>query len=795
MKRFFLLVAALVMFLPEQEAAAQDAWVAPSLMNGKWPAQWISCPGIAQRAYGVYHFRKKIHLASKPSSFIVHVTADNRYRLFVNGKAVSMGPARGDLYNWYFESVNIAPYLQQGDNQLAALVWNMGEWAPVAQVSNQTGFLLQGNDQVSQIANTNESWLVIQDSAYQPCSLETASVLKTYFVAGPGDYCKASRYPWNWEQLYYDDSHWQKARRLSTSATPVGYGTDNYWSLAKRTIPAMEDSLLRLASIRRTAGISIRDTGFLRGKSALVVPAFSNVSILVDQSFLTLAYPEFSVSNGKGSVVKITYAEALYKNGVKGNRNDVQGKEILGLYDIFEPDGQKKCVFRPLWQRCYRYIQLDITTQEQPLVLEDIRGYYSGYPFVRKASFNSSDPSLQQIWDVGWRTARLCAGETYYDCPYYEQLQYVADTRIQALISLYLTGDNRLMKKAIREFFYSRVPEGLTQGRYPSNRLQVIPPFSLYWISMVYDLMMYCQEDGLVQEYLTAIQGVLDWYEKHIDQYTGMLGPMKWWNFTDWSAAFPDMGVPPGATDGGSSILTLHYAYTLQQAAVMFTHFKKYKEAAHCKALAEKLNKATVVRCFDDGRNLFADKPLKTSYSQHAGIMAILSGAVDNQKAGVLMDNIISDTSIAQATFYYRFYLAEALKKTGKAEKYYSQLTPWRNMIANGLTTFAENPDPARSDCHAWSASPSYDFLATLCGISSLAPGFQKVQIKPQMGELSFVNGTMPTHRGDLVVSVTRKGNTGVSARVNMPVGMEGVFVWQQKQYALKEGNNLINID
>jgi alpha-L-rhamnosidase len=77
---------------------------------------------------------------------------------------------------------------------------------------------------------------------------------------------------------------------------------------------------------------------------------------------------------------------------------------------------------------------------------------------------------LQQIWDIGWRTAQLCAGETYFDCPYYEQLQYEGDTRIQSLISLYVTGDDRLMRKAILDFYHSRVPEGLTQGRYPKQQ-------------------------------------------------------------------------------------------------------------------------------------------------------------------------------------------------------------------------------------------------------------------------------------------------------------------------------------
>ncbi|MDQ2719454.1 MAG: hypothetical protein M3Z26_06795 [Bacteroidota bacterium] len=122
---------------------AQNVPINARLMKGSWNAQWISCPGVSARSYGVYHFRKAISLQITPSHFILHVSADNRFRLYVNGTSVGRGPARSSLYKWNFDSFDIASYLHQGKNVIAALVWNMGEYAPVAQISNQTGFLLQ----------------------------------------------------------------------------------------------------------------------------------------------------------------------------------------------------------------------------------------------------------------------------------------------------------------------------------------------------------------------------------------------------------------------------------------------------------------------------------------------------------------------------------------------------------------------------------------------------------------------------------------------------------------------------
>lgn len=758
----------------------------PDLLNKHWPAFWISCPDVPQRDYGIYHFRKTFSLKQKPQQFIVHLTADNRYRLFVNGKPVVSGPARGDLYNWYFETIDLAPFLQPGKNIIAALVWNMGVYAPVAQVSNQTAFVLQGDGDAEKVINTDNSWKVFKNRSYKPCSTDNGERMHTYMVIGPGDEVNATLYPWSWESLKYDDSKWLPAMQI-TNPIAAGYGTDNLWTLAPRNIPLMEESLQRIKSVRKITGIPL-DSGFLEGKKPLIIPANKKVSILLDQTFNTVAYPELLLSGGKGSIIKITYAEALFlKDRTKGNRNEIEGKEIIGNYDIFKPDGGKNRLFRPLWFRTYRYIQVDIVTKDQPLTITDLYGMYTGYPFKEQATFSSNDQSLQQIWDVGWRTARLCAGETYFDCPYYEQLQYEGDTRIQSLISLYVTGDDRLMRKALLDFYHSRVPEGLTQGRYPSNRLQVIPPFSLYWVSMVYDYWMHRKDTAFVAQFLTPVQGVLDWYEHNIDRDKKMLGPMKWWNFVDWNLSF-DNGVPDGATDGNSSVITLQYVYTLQQAAEVFEYFGKKNEAAHYRKLAAELGKNTYQQCFDQVKSIMGDTPEKKAFSQHAGIMGILTGAIPEKQLPGALQQVLNNDSLSQATFYYRFYLTQALKKAGMADLYYSQLKPWRDMLAKGLTTFAENPDPTRSDCHAWSASPNYDFFATICGIMPDKPGFAEVKIMPALGELQEAQAKMPHPDGEISVSLHRKGTDGILAQINLPKNLTGRFVWNGKEVKLKSG-------
>jgi len=767
---------------------AQDVPINPDLLKKQWSAWWISCPNVAQRDYGVFHFRKDFTLSVQPKKFIVHVSADNRYRLFVNGKEVCSGPARGDLYNWYFESLDLAPYLKTGQNVIAAQVWNMGTLAPVAQISNQTAFVLQGDTEAEKLVNTDKSWKVAQNRAYQPTSTDNGERLKTYMVIGPGDKVNGRLYPWNWEKVSYKTIGWSNAQQIANPVT-AGYGTDNLWTLVPRNIPLITEQQQRIGKIARSTGIS-KIANFLTG-NAFTIPAKSKVSILLDQTFNTVAYPELILSGGEGASVKLTYAEALFKDGVKGNRNEIAGKEIIGNYDIFNPDGGMKRLFRPLWMRTYRFIQLDIVTGDRPLVINDLYGMRTGYPFKPVATFKSNDTSLQEIWKVGWRTAELCAGETYYDCPYYEQLQYEGDTRIQSLVSLYVTGDDRLMRKALLDFYHSRVPEGLTQGRYPSNRLQVIPPFSLYWVSMVHDYWLYRNDEEFIKPFLLPIQEVLKWYENNLDRRKGMLGPMKWWNFTDWNTAF-DFGVPDGATDGNSSIITLQYAYTLQQAAKVFNHFGQGELANHYNKLADSLSKATYNLCFDTKRGVLANTPQKNSFSQHASIMGVLAGSIPIEQGKAVMEKVLTDSTLSQATFYYRFYLTLALKKAGMADMYYGQLKPWREMLNNGLTTFAENPDPTRSDCHAWSASPNYDFFATICGIEPSAAGFKGITIRPAFGELTEISGSIPHPSGENISVMLKRVGNQLSGTVTLPLNTTGKFIWKGKEIALVGGQQSI---
>lgn len=248
-----------------------------------------------------------------------------------------------------------------------------------------------------------------------------------------------------------------------------------------------------------------------------------------------------------------------------------------------------------------------------------------------------------------------------------------------------------------------------------------------------------------------------------------------------------------GSEKESSSIIALQYAATLNQAAGLFRYFKDEEQAEAYSKLAKETGSHTFTACYNAKEGLIADTPSQQTYSQHAGIWAILSGSIPKSSMKKMVHKLLNNTAIGQVTFFYRFYLIQALKNADMADLYYSELLPWRNMLKQGLTTFAEKQEPARSDCHAWSASPNYDFLATICGIMPETAGFKTVLIKPFLGELTQVNGSMPHPSGTITVSLNRNGADHILAEITLPEDLSGTFIWKGQKIKLTGGKQLIN--
>jgi hypothetical protein len=224
----------------------------------------------------------------------------------------------------------------------------------------------------------------------------------------------------------------------------------------------------------------------------------------------------------------------------------------------------------------------------------------------------------------------------------------------------------------------------------------------------------------------------------------------------------------------------------------LFKYFGQPTLAEKYRQTAERITKAVYEKCWDESRGYLADTPAKEEFSMHAQVFGVLTNTIPEASQKAFVKRFINDKTLIQPTMYFRFYLTQALKKTGLADLYLETLDLWNDMLQKGLTTFAENPDPTRSDCHAWSASPNYDFLATVAGIRPEIPGFKTVEIEPALGSLTFIKGQMPHPAGTISFNLKRTGSEGISGEIILPEGLTGKFIWNGKIITLKGKTNIV---
>lgn len=739
--------------------------------------------------YQVRMFRRSfaVHAAAK-ARLEVHVSADSRYLFFCNGTPVGRGPAKGDVQHHFYESFELTPLLRDGENVLAALVLDMSRvahrpallGAPCSVMTCAGGFVLEGalteaRDGPAEDLSTDATWKVAVDTAHRFQNEHTTfEGYQGYF-----EHRVSRLIPRGWTEPGFDDARWPaatvlfKAERYENRRDPTSpYG------LMPRTIPLMaEDAPRRFADVFAPAGSPTDDAwkALLSETAGVVtVPPRSTVEMVFDAGELTTAFPRIGIEGGAGSVLRLTYAEALrlpwatpgakllgrqqplanlashFADESSGWTFDRRGR-ITGWCDLWEPSGKGAEVFEPLHWRAFRYVGLTITTADVAVRVRSIEHRFSAYPYQVTASFACSDSRLEKIWTVALRTMRLCSHETFEDCPYYEQMQYAGDTMITSKIAMLATGDYRLSRQALRHFDWSRISEGLTQSRYPSRLVQVIPSWSLHWISSIRDY-AYCSGDlELVRELMPGMRAVLDWFRRHRDA-DGLPAKLPFWNITDWCPWWP-RGVVPGADAGPTCILSAQYIHALDEVADLSRLIRRETDRTELRLEANALRRRLHERFWSEPEGLYFDRPGGPEVSQYGNAWAIVCGAADESVRAKLLARFPHDPQLAPGSFFWWHAGFRALGLAGAYDRMPEFLGPWHEMVENGLSTFVEENSYWRSLCHAWSAHPALEFLTRVLGVTPLAPGFTEIEIAPQRCGLTHASGSVCTPRGNVAVS------------------------------------------
>ena len=736
-------------------------------------AQWIRPAGRgagARDACRMALFGLEVHLEARPEPARVQLTACDRYRLYVNGRPVVAGPLKGDQWNRYVETVDLSPYLKYGKNTLVAQVvsYALGEThsaeaAPYAIYTAPEGlrFLLEGRLGVSDVSTRTAPWRAVEIRAFHLDNTGTE-------LAGTTEAVDLSCFPPYWRRQV---TAWPRAEACGDCRL------DAYGQLAPQQLKARPIPLLY-----ETPRTFARDMPAPEGHTPLawdaggwaLIPPHSRRTAVLDAGEVTTGYLELPMEDGLGAKVTLTYAERYVPRDpatpAGGMLRDDPTGVLVGQHDEVRCSGRED-LWENFWLRAFRFVQIEVQTGDAALRLRRPTYRETGYPIREVARLELQAGWQRQLWDIAVRTLRRCTHETLEDCPYYEQLQYILDTRLQLQYHYALSGDTRLARKALWDYHCSQLPDGMLQSRYPSTCRQVIPAFSLHWIFMLEDYYVQTGDGDLARFYGPTADAVLAYFDRHVGEL-GLVEQLGYWDFCDWQEAWDaQAGVPTAALTGPSATHNLTYALALQAAARLAREAGRAGLAQEYEARGQAVCQAVRQHCFAPERGLLREGVDGREVTQHAQALAVLTGCLTGETARTALEKTLHEDDILSCSFPWQYTLFRALEAAGLYACTQERWQPYRDMLALHLTTLPERPGDTRSDCHAWSALPLYEFVRMHLGVSPGAPGWAEARIQPWPLGQTACSGVAPTAKGPIQVSWKVEGrNMTVEGAAPMPV-------------------------
>ena len=767
-------------------------------MSMSWEnALWLGVPGSEIEKWkilegdmtGRFAYYRCEFEADGGAGLTVAVAANSRYRLWVNAVPVHSGPCKGDRYRQFYDCLNLTEYLRKGKNVLAvqvlycdpdAAVYQTDERASIFSVVSPGGghrLAVEGDilDRAGTVCGTvttgKADWKVYLDGSFYLKSTEVTENL--------GAVCEeidCARSPLGWKNLEFSAEDWAVPVPLETvkiNSFMNAVGLVQKQPMKEREIPLMYEREERFScEISTTEGIL--KTG------SITVPAQEEREFILDAGAVKNGYPVFRFRDGKGAQIRITYFEKFLKDGEVIRRDDAEHGEVKGITDSLILDGKAIC-YEPFWVRTFRFLRVQVRTAGEAVTAEAPWYHRTGYPLEVTSRIHSSESWVDDVWKMSVRTLENCMLETYMDCPYYEQMQFPMDTRLQAMFNYCVSTDVRLARKALEDYHCSMIPEGLIHGKYPSAYPQIISTFSLHYIYMLWEFYWQTEEVETVKKYLPDMDMILAFYDRKTGE-KGMVGRLGYWEFVDWQPAWgKTAGIPGALTSGPSTIINLMYGYALLCAAKLNRALGRDGIAEEYEARQRKITEKVQELCWDEGRQMYREGPQFLQFTQHAQAWAVLNNMADTETARKMLTHAQEEEDVLKVTFSTSYEWFRALEQTGLYGMTEKNMELWKGLPALGCTTCPETPGETRSDCHAWSALPIYEMIRAAAGVSAAEPGWKKVRICPHMEYLPDLEGEAAAPGGTVGFSYQRTEDGGMQKftyRVTLPAGTDAVFCY-----------------
>lgn len=489
--------------------------------------------------------------------------------------------------------------------------------------------------------------------------------------------------------------------------------------------------------------------------------------IVFDAGDETFARLKVSLIRGGPAMLAVTTGESL--NEI--DRYDRRVTDILVLNDgeafATAPTG-------------FRYVKIAaLSSNGHGLELRPIEIQHIRYPVEARGGFRCSDHGLNDIWDAAVRTVHLCMQTEMWDGIKRDQLPWMGDLFVEALVAYHAFGDYALARRtyAVLGELGPAAPRPLHEQRYPglyalwhapSGEINDIPTYTLWWLVGLADYVRYSGDTSLLQELDTEVRAAVRHVEDHVGD-DGLYRIRQGWDLVDWS---------PLSAEARFSFTHLLAYQALAAGYGLLARMDDQADAAVCRRrythrLVDLMRQAALDAWGEGAGGLVP--------SHHTHAMAIRSGALPDVQAAALFERYLVDDPPARMTYWHRYADLEAALAVGRVGWGLAYIRRhWGPLVSAGMTTFWETFDAAWLDvedphavaivgsdtaryggyetslCHGWSGGPAPWLQRAVLGVRPMADGFASIRFAPDLGDLAWAEGTIPTPQGDIGVTLRR---------------------------------------
>ena len=805
-----------------------------------WPARWIWTDGDPKPRHCYLMARRSFGLDAAAAQAQLHISAADRYVLWINGRYLGRGPARSDPRRKSYDTYDVAAHLTTGRNAIAVQAYHYGMegsrgtgWGSSSgssySVGERAGLWAQLDltlaDGAARTIGTDADWVLLPARGWRR-DVEVSNNLVGYI-----EVYDAGADPVDWTELDYDDSGWAGAVELS--------GSDVEWFVfEKREIPLMEERMVypreivdvgETIDLGRAGQIDIPELlysephlrlehAMMHEASAALEPDESAASLqsvfapgegvrapflVVDFGRQLFGFPRLDFDAPAGAILDVTYGQQMLGGRIPAALR--YGDRVIAR------EG------RQTWQvaeyRQFRYLHLTVRSRHAPVRLQSIGLNEYRYPAEVRGQFECSDEVLTKLWTACVDTMESHIEDTLVCDSYRERVPWSAGDGSHGGQFTYVAwGDLPVVDRYFRMFTLSDRGDGNLMMAFPPSfwPTHVNQHFMLQWSTRIRENYLYAGRRWVLDELYPSVRRQIDWFVPHRDRTTGLLTWVHPLYHIDWT---------PNDFRGASVITNCLYVASLEDAAALADAMGRDDDAVRWREIARHVRTAVRGSFWNESRGLYVDALRDAEQSpvvsELGNALAIMYGVATPEQTARIADHLASppEDMVPTSPLFYG-YVADALMLAGPrpggterlSERYAFMMSSsdqptvwegWDNFTAgNGIVrdeqmaTWATEqrvrPAGVRSLVHSGGVLTGTVLAARVLGVMPTGQGFSQCRIEPRPGGLTWARGVHPAPQGDIEIAWERRGEA-FELTVTIPEGVAAEVVLPRTDAAQRE--------